>query len=121
MKINKDLIILITACAERFGMNLLKYNLDKFPYINRIILFSRDELKQSQLHEKGIKVQLHYLPFYLHYYLRKLGFKDNQFPNSEENSIRAISLISYPEIEKENVKYILKYIQKIFKKFKLIF
>ena len=121
MKINKDLRMLITLCKGRFGSNILKYALDKFPDINRIIVFSRDELKQSELYEKGIKIQLHYLPIHLHSYYRTLGFKENQFPNSEENSRRAISLPLYSELEKENIKYTLENIQKILKKFKLIF
>ena len=106
MKINKDLIILITVGTGRYARNFLKYTLDKFLDINRIIVFSRDELKQWELHEKGIKVQLHYLPIHSHPYFGKLVFKENQFPNSEENSRRAIILPLYPEQEKENKKLI---------------
>ena len=113
MKKYKDLRIHIKVGMRSFGRNFLKYNLEKFPDIKRLIVFSRDKLKQWELHEKGIKVQLHYLPIHLHPYYRKLGFKENKLPNSEEYSRRAISLPLYKELEKENIKYILE----IFKKF----
>ena len=68
----------------------------------------------NKLHEKGIKVQLHYLPIHLHPYYRDLGFQENQFPNSEEYAKTAISLPLYPELEKNELQYIIKNIQNIF-------
>ena len=115
MKINKGLRILIKVGTVRFVRYFLKYILDKFPDMKRMIVFCKDELKQWELHEKGIKVQLHYLPIHSHPYYRKLGFKENQFPNSEEYLRRAISFPFYPEIEKENIKYILENSQKFLK------
>ena len=52
MKINSDLRILITGGTGSFGRNFLKYTLKKFPDIKRLIVFSRDELKQWELQEK---------------------------------------------------------------------
>ena len=52
MKINSDLRILITGGTGSFGKNFLKYTLNKYPDIKRLVVFSRDELKQWELQEK---------------------------------------------------------------------
>ena len=65
MKINSDLRILITGGTGSFGRNFLKYTLNKFPDIKRLIVFSRDELKQWELQEKFSPKNYHGLRYFL--------------------------------------------------------
>ena len=52
------------------------------------------------LRDKGINVNLHYVPLHLHPFYRKLGFKRGDFKNSEDHAERAISLPIFPELKK---------------------
>jgi dTDP-4-amino-4,6-dideoxygalactose transaminase len=45
-----------------------------------------------ELREKGIGVNVHYIPIHTQPYYKKLGFKEGDFPNSEYYYSRAISL-----------------------------
>ena len=45
---NKYKNILITGGTGSFGKNCAYYLLDKYKSINKLVLFSRDELKQSE-------------------------------------------------------------------------
>ncbi|MDC1251183.1 UDP-4-amino-4,6-dideoxy-N-acetyl-beta-L-altrosamine transaminase, partial [Gammaproteobacteria bacterium] len=45
-----------------------------------------------ELREKGIGVNVHYIPIHTQPYYKKLGFKEGDFPNSEYYYNRAISL-----------------------------
>jgi UDP-N-acetylglucosamine 4,6-dehydratase len=41
--------VLITGGTGSFGKNFAKYILNKYPHLKKIVIFSRDELKQSEL------------------------------------------------------------------------
>ena len=65
MKIDSNLRILITGGTGSFGRNFLKYTLDKFPNIKRLIVFSRDELKQWEMEQEFPKSKYPQLRFFL--------------------------------------------------------
>ena len=44
--------ILITGGTGSFGNAFIKNILDKFPNINRLVIFSRDELKQWEMQQR---------------------------------------------------------------------
>jgi UDP-4-amino-4,6-dideoxy-N-acetyl-beta-L-altrosamine transaminase len=48
------------------------------------------------LRERGVGVNLHYLPVHLHPYYRELGFSEGQFPEAEAFGQEAITLPLYP-------------------------
>ena len=52
MDINSNFSILITGGTGSFGNAFLKIVLEKFPNIRRIVVFSRDELKQWEMQQK---------------------------------------------------------------------
>lgn len=52
MEINSDFSILITGGTGSFGNAFLRYLLEKFPNTRRIVIFSRDELKQWEMQQK---------------------------------------------------------------------
>jgi perosamine synthetase len=49
------------------------------------------------LREKGIGTSVHFLPLHLHsFYRREFGYRQGDFPHTERESARAISLPLYP-------------------------
>ena len=66
---------------------------------------------------KGINLQVHYKPVHLNpFYIKKFGFKKNDYPISENHYFESFSLPIYPDLkvsEMENVaKNIIKYLIK---------
>ena len=47
------------------------------------------------MRSKNYFVNLHYMPLHLSPYFKKLGFKKNQYPNSEKYGVSSISLPIY--------------------------
>ena len=47
-----DKVVLITGGTGSFGKKFLETILDKYPKVSRIVIYSRDELKQSELNQK---------------------------------------------------------------------
>ena len=48
----KNKIVLITGGTGSFGKKFIQMTLNKFPDIGKIIIYSRDELKQSNLRQE---------------------------------------------------------------------
>lgn len=67
-----------------------------------VIRLELDKIALSQkevfiaLREKGIGVNLHYIPIHLQPYYQQLGFQSGDFPNAEQYYHEAISLPMYP-------------------------
>jgi UDP-4-amino-4,6-dideoxy-N-acetyl-beta-L-altrosamine transaminase len=58
------------------------------------------------MRERGIGVNLHYMPVHLHPYYRELGFTSGQFPEAERYGDEAISLPMFPgltDVEQDTV------------------
>jgi UDP-4-amino-4,6-dideoxy-N-acetyl-beta-L-altrosamine transaminase len=49
----------------------------------------------EDLRERGVQVNLHYIPVHLQPYFRKMGFKAGDFPNAEAHYSRAITIPLY--------------------------
>jgi dTDP-4-amino-4,6-dideoxygalactose transaminase len=61
----------------------------------------------EELREKGIGVNVHYIPVHTQPYYRRLGFSCGQFPEAEKYYEEAITLPLYPLMtEKEQHKVI---------------
>jgi UDP-4-amino-4,6-dideoxy-N-acetyl-beta-L-altrosamine transaminase len=50
----------------------------------------------EELRERGVGVNLHYIPVHLQPYYRELGFSDGQFPEAEAHGCEAITLPLFP-------------------------
>lgn len=55
----------------------------------------------SKMKEKGVVLNLHYIPVYLQPYYRQLGFKAGDFPISEQYYHEAITLPLYYDLTDE--------------------
>ena len=61
----KNKTILITGGTGSFGQNFLKHLIDNYNGIKKIIIFSRDELKQFDIQQKYNEKKYPYLRFFL--------------------------------------------------------
>ena len=61
----------------------------------------------NYMRSRNIFVQLHYLPIHLQPYYRSLGFKPNQFPNSELHATTSVSIPIYPNLSDSNLSYVV--------------
>jgi len=60
------------------------------------------------LRNKGLWVQVHYLPVYKHPYYQSIGYKNEHQPLAESFYQSQISLPMYPAMTKSEVKYVIK-------------
>ena len=56
----------------------------------------------NALRERGIGVNVHYIPIHLHPYYQQLGFRPGQFPNAEHYYHRALTLPLFPALSADN-------------------
>ena len=66
------------------------------------------------LRQRGLNVNLHYIPVHLHPHYRKFGFKTGIFKNSEKHAKSSISIPIYPNLKEKNVIKISKLINNFF-------
>jgi UDP-4-amino-4,6-dideoxy-N-acetyl-beta-L-altrosamine transaminase len=65
------------------------------------------------LRERGLGVQVHYIPVHLQPYYQQLDFKKD-YPNAEDFYEREISLPLYPAMSQEDVDFVIKNVFKTF-------
>ena len=75
---------------------------------------TKKEKFYNYLKKNKIDVNVHYIPVHLQPYYKKLGFRKNDFKNSEEYADSAISIPIFPGIKKKNQKFIISKINKFF-------
>lgn len=71
----------------------------------------------SKLRQKGLWVQVHYIPVYLQPYYQKLGFKKGLCPAAEDFYSRQISIPIYPMMSDEDVQDVIALLNDVFKDF----
>ena len=62
------------------------------------------------LQKHNIAVNLHYIPVHRHPYYENLGFKKNDFPESEKLHKEVISLPIFPKLSSEQQKIVIKHL-----------
>ncbi len=71
----------------------------------------RDELRQY-LQEKGIGTGIHYpIPVHLTKAFEYLGYKEGDFPVTEDRAKKILSLPMYPELSREQIEYVVEQIK----------
>ena len=98
---------------------ILSYNLSSYHLF--VIQFDLKKLRYSykemfeKLRSKNIYVNLHYMPIHCSPYFKKKGFKLNQFPVSENYSLRSMSVPIYFDLKIKKVIQISNLIKDFFK------
>ena len=68
----------------------------------------------ENLHKKGIRVQVHYLPLHLQpFYKKKFGYKKGDFPKAENYYQRAVTLPLFPKMTDIEVNRVIQTVKKI--------
>lgn len=62
----------------------------------------------SMLRERGIAVNLHYIPVHIHPYYRAMGFASGNFPEAERYYHEAISLPMYPGLSDDELNKVVE-------------
>ncbi len=70
----------------------------------------------NDLREKGIGVNLHYLPVYLHPFYQKLGFSRGYCPEAERYSEECLSLPMYPSLKRTEQNKVLDTLRSVLQK-----
>lgn len=73
---------------------------------------SRDEVFAG-LRERGIGVNMHYIPVYLHPYYKKLGFKPGHCPEAEAYYSDAISIPMYASLKEEEQDRVVQALREV--------
>ena len=79
-----------------------------------VIRLKLNEINKSQrqvftgFHKRGVRVNLHYIPVYLHPYYQNMGFKRGYCPEAEAYFSEAMSIPIFPTLSKEQQDYILE-------------
>ena len=70
----------------------------------------------EQLRTKGLGVQRHYLPVYMHPFYRGLGYKGSYAPKAEEFYRREISIPIFPGLSVSQQRFVIKTVRDVIKK-----
>jgi dTDP-4-amino-4,6-dideoxygalactose transaminase len=69
------------------------------------------------LREKGIQTAVHYpIPLHLQKAFSHLGYKQGDFPISEQYSNEVLSLPMFPELKDEEIDYVVESVKEFFKR-----
>lgn len=66
-----------------------------------------------ELRQKGIGVQVHYIPVYWHPFLRKMGYKKGLCPKAEDFYKRELSLPLYPNLSEHEIDYVVEKLREV--------
>jgi UDP-4-amino-4,6-dideoxy-N-acetyl-beta-L-altrosamine transaminase len=84
--------------------HLYVIRLNKSAPISHKILF-------EQLRDRGVGVNLHYIPVHMQPYYQKIGFNVGDYPNAEQYYQEAISLPIFPALSEADQNYVISSIQ----------
>ena len=115
-----------TNLAKRYKENLLSSNI-QLPtlledvksswhiYVIRIKEINLNKKQQifEYLIDKGIGVNLHYIPIHFHPFYQKMGFHEGQFPEAENYYREAMTLPLYPSLKQEEQDMIINEIAEL--------
>lgn len=84
---------------------------EKAVYHTFIIQTENRDLLRDKLERKGIGTGIHYpVPIHLQKPAKELGYKDGDFPVTENQAKRILSLPIYPELTKNELEYIIEHL-----------
>ncbi|GGF52208.1 UDP-4-amino-4,6-dideoxy-N-acetyl-beta-L-altrosamine transaminase [Alteromonas lipolytica] len=67
----------------------------------------------NALRQRGIGVNVHYIPIHLHPYYQQLGFKAGQYPHAEHYYRRALTLPLFPALTADNQMEVIKQLSEV--------
>ena len=105
VSIRNQLASIYNSKLDRSFFNLPYETSDSYSsYHLYIIRLKLDRIKKTHkevfnyMRDKGVLVNLHYIPVYFHTYYKKLGFKKGHCPNAEKYYSEAMSIPIFPAL-----------------------
>lgn len=89
-------------------------NVDGHAYHLYIAEFKDRDGLYKHLRQKNIFVQVHYIPVHLMPYYRQFGWKEGDFPKSENYYRKCLSLPIYPTLTDEEQTFVIKTIEEFY-------
>jgi UDP-4-amino-4,6-dideoxy-N-acetyl-beta-L-altrosamine transaminase len=81
-------------------------------YMVELMHHDRQEVYQ-QLHDKGVGVNVHYIPIHLHPFYQQRGFKYGDFPSSEHFYQNALTLPLFPSLSDQQQNTVIDVLHEI--------
>ena len=110
---NRELATLPLILPKQSNFSYSAYHL----YVVKMKLAEIAPLTHSlvfqQLRDRGILVNLHYIPVHTQPYYRKLGFRRGDFPNAEDYYRSAISIPMFPSMTDEMQSEVIQKISEV--------
>ena len=82
-------------------------------YVIRLSHKSRRTQVFDNLREKGIGVNVHYIPVHLQPYYQSMGFSEGDFPEAERYYSEAISLPLFPGMSEDEHTYVIRTLKEV--------
>jgi dTDP-4-amino-4,6-dideoxygalactose transaminase len=82
-------------------------------YVIRLVDHTKRLSVFENLHSRGIKAQVHYVPVHLHPFYRGLGYKKGQFPNTEMFYDSCISIPIFPKMSNDEVYKVIDTVREV--------
>jgi perosamine synthetase len=80
-----------------------------------LLKVGRKEIFEA-LRAENIGVNVHYMPLHLHpFYQKEFGYRQGDYPKAETYYERAITLPIFPKMSEQDVKDVIKAVQKVFR------
>jgi UDP-4-amino-4,6-dideoxy-N-acetyl-beta-L-altrosamine transaminase len=67
----------------------------------------------AELHQRGVGVNVHYIPIHLQPYYQQLGFAQGDFPVAEHFYQNALTLPLYPDLSEDQQSHVINILQEI--------
>lgn len=68
----------------------------------------------KKLRERGLGVQVHYIPIYWQPYYQTLGYKRRLCPKAEEFYRKELSIPLFPQMNDKEIEYVIKTVKRVF-------
>ena len=109
----------IASFYQKKLSNIVKVPLDKSNeyavYHTFIIQVNKRDKLQKFLLQKGIETKIHYpIPIHLQKAAKYLGYKKGDFPKTEKQAEKILSLPIYPELKEEQLELVVKEIRNFY-------
>ena len=91
--------------TSTFHLYIIRLKLDKIKISHKHLF--------NKLKEKGILVNLHYIPIYKHPYYERFNFNQENFPNSEKYYKEALSIPIYYSLREKDQNFVIKTLENL--------
>jgi dTDP-4-amino-4,6-dideoxygalactose transaminase len=93
-------------CLSAFHLYIVRLRVDETPLTHRQAFV--------EIRERGIGINLHYIPVHLQPVYERMGFKENDFPEAERYYQEAISLPMYPTLSDHQQDEVVSCLKAVF-------